>query len=451
MNLYNENMVIIDLDRQETQTRELDLDLVQERIGGAALNQALYQQVSAQEPESDPIIIGTGPLTGTPIPGAGLSVITAKSPVTGQLAHVPILQWIGSEIKYSGFDFIVIKGQAENPVYLWLHDGLADIADAGAIKDQDTWQTTDWIRRQRGDNLIQVISTGSAAANQSPNAQLVLNYWPSADHVGMAKLLGEKKIKAIAFRGLGIIDAENGESLIEEAIQLKDRIRKEVVRRKAGVGSLGPDLGCPDLAGWLKPLVHRNRSCFACPFPCLSFVKYNESPRMIAESEVAEPGLLLTNPQVVAAFYRTGLEVETAMRSLEVCARLGVDPLSAAAALEQNRPQNLEQAKAVIGNLAAASDRADAPLVGADASPFSPWMPNAVTFSVNEGQADAAAAAGDDGKLRNALGYTLGICPLLLLAVPFLDQAALANLLSLGGGEEIDSEKLEEVVGLCLD
>ncbi|MBC7343494.1 MAG: hypothetical protein H5U02_13790 [Clostridia bacterium] len=196
-------------------------------------------------------------------------------------------------------------------------------------------------------------------------------------------------------------------------------------------------------------MVHRNRSCFACPFPCLSFVKYNESPRMIAESDVAEPGLLLTNPQAVAAFYRTGLEAETAMRSLEVCARLGVDPLSAASALEQNRPQNLEQAKAVIESLAAASDRADASQVGADVAPFSPWMPNAVTFGANEGQTEAAAS--DDWKQRNALGYTLGICPLLLLATPFLDQAVLANLLSLGWGEKIDSEKLEEVVSLCLD
>ncbi len=133
--LASDKIAIVDLNTRDIIEDELDEDLVLDKIGGAGITKHLYDQHSA----GNPIVLGTGLLTGTLVPGASLGIMTAKSPSTGKVSHVPLNLDAGMELKYSGFDYIVIKGSADKPVYLWIHDGILDINDAGDLWGKDTW------------------------------------------------------------------------------------------------------------------------------------------------------------------------------------------------------------------------------------------------------------------------------------------------------------------------
>ena len=141
--LSSNKIAVIDLGSAEIVEEELDDGLVKERIGGAGITSYLYHQYE----KDDPVVIGSGLLTGTLVPGAALAVMTAKSPRTGTLCHAPLTLYAGMELKYSGFDYLVIKGQSEKPVYLWLHDGIADIQGAEDLWGKDCWESTEGVRK----------------------------------------------------------------------------------------------------------------------------------------------------------------------------------------------------------------------------------------------------------------------------------------------------------------
>jgi aldehyde:ferredoxin oxidoreductase len=132
-------------------------------------------------------------------------MITAKSPLTGKVCHAPFTLYAGLELKYSGFDYVVIKGKSPKPVYLWMHDGVADISDAKDVWGKDVWTSTDTIREVMGDQLIQVLTIGKAGESESDFAQVCINYWASGDRWGFGKLFGQKKLKGVALRGMSSV------------------------------------------------------------------------------------------------------------------------------------------------------------------------------------------------------------------------------------------------------
>ena len=105
--LSTNKIAIVDLANSKVSDQELDEDLVKEKMGGAGITTALYEQYQNE----DPIVLGTGLLTGTLAPASALGMITAKSPLTGKVCHAPFTLYAGLELKYSGFDYVVIKGQ----------------------------------------------------------------------------------------------------------------------------------------------------------------------------------------------------------------------------------------------------------------------------------------------------------------------------------------------------
>ena len=101
--LASDKIAIVDLNTGDITEDELDEDLVLDKIGGAGITKHLYDQhASAHGIGTGPIVLGTGLLTGTLVPGTSLGVMTAKSPSTGKVSHVPLNLDVGIELKYSG-------------------------------------------------------------------------------------------------------------------------------------------------------------------------------------------------------------------------------------------------------------------------------------------------------------------------------------------------------------
>lgn len=452
MDMYCGNILVADLATGETEEIELEEDLVREGLGGSGINIKLYKKYE----DSNPLIFGTGPLTGSMVPGGNLGVITGKSPVTGKVCHAPFTLFCGAEFKLSGFSFLVLKGKSNKPVYFWIHDGIADVEEGGDLWGKDTWATVDKIRAEKGDSLIQVLSIGPAGEKGSNLAQIVANYWSSGDCFGMGKLMGEKNVKAIALRGMGETEVANPEEFVEKSGALLGEMRK-FFKGKKGIKEISAVLGGDDIGSWLKPMVHRYSTNFNCPMAWNTFVKYNESPQTLKQDGAAEPGFLLTGLSEVLEIKKTGMEAEAACRVLEKMARLGLEPTSAAALINKAGKKNLEDASAELEGMVSATEGGVAPWpinseearLEEKLGSYSTRVPPRPVFS-DFGLSGEAKEVAKWWVKRNALAYVLGICPTFAMMSPQLTEEVLVDLVNQGMGFDLTVDDLNRIAAESL-
>ena len=419
--LSSDKIAIIDLTSSEVTEEDLPEQMVEEKIGGVGITTALYKRFESE----DPIVLGTGLLTGTLIPGSSLSVITAKSPVTGKISHTPVTLYAGMELKYSGFDYIVIKGSSDKPVYLWIHDGIVDIEDGEELWGKDTWAVTDHVRDIMGDNLIQIVGIGQAGEKGSDLAQLCINYWASGDRAGLGTLFGGKKLKLIAIRGMGLLEIADPEEFVEACADLLDDVREGEWAGQSGITRTFAFLGEEDLSAWLDPLVHRHMACFNTPLATNSFVFLDEDPALLKETAVAEPGFLVTDMPALRAFKELGLSASDACSVLRACAKQG---MSGSAVAEICKKNGITEAKKIIDAL----PDLNGPVALGGSGLFSPW---------------AASGKEDKGwERKQAVSYIFGIHPLFALVSPEMSEEKLLELSSLATDMEFTSEGLEDVI-----
>src|SRR4030043_1888728 len=363
--LSTNKIVIIDLATSKITDRELDEDLVKGKIGGAGFTMALYEEYQNE----DPIVLGTGLLTGTLAPGSALGMITAKSPLTGKVGHAPLTLYAGLELKYSGFDYVVIKGKSPKPVYLWIHDGVADISDAKEIWGKDVWASTDTIRELMGDSLIQVFAIGKAGESESDFAQVCINYWASGDRWGFGKLFGQKKLKGVALRGMSLLEVSDAEGFVQQCKELLSTLKTGAVAEKKGIADIAAAIGEGDIQKWLAPLFHRHSSCFNTPFPTSTFVFLDEDPKLLKESNKEEPGFLLTDVYGLLGFKKLGLSAADACALLRECARFGIDAVAVAELSQKGGKKKPDEIKKSFSGL-------KGPLENIGRGWFGPGCPN---------------------------------------------------------------------------
>jgi len=442
--MYSGPILVIDLENLETEEIELEDDLVEHFLGGSGITTNLYEKYL----EDDPLIIGTGILTGSLAPGSALGIITGKSPISQKMSHAPFTLTGGSELKYSGFSFVVLKNNASKPTYIWIHDGIAEFKDAEPVWGKDTWETTDWIRNEHASPSIQCLVIGKAGEMMTNLAQVNLNYWGSGDRFGFGKVMGEKNLKAVAFRGLGEFEAESTEEYAEKCSEILTQIKNSPIYGRQGFKEFCASLGVEDINAWLDPWVHRYSSCFNCPYPCNTFVKYNEDPKVLRSSDVEEPGLLLTNLLDVISIKQFGLEAEKTLRALENARRLGLEPNSSARQL-LDKGQTLNDMDGLLETQV--ESIAPWPIKRGEAGEeekialFSTWPPPLPLF-------ERFPVTDDIQKncqlwlKRNALAYITGICPIFMLMAPEYNEENLVELINLGYGTEFSPEDLKTVV-----
>ena len=435
--LSSNKIVIIDLATLEVAEEEINEDLVMSRIGGVGITTHLYERFV----DEDPIVFGTGLLTGTLVPGSSLGVITAKSELTGRVCHAPFCLHAGMEIKYAGFDFVAIKGIAEKPVYLWLHDGIADIKDASDYWGKTPWEIVDTktgLRNLLGEDLIQFLSIGKAGEEGLDFAQILINCWASGDRWGFGKLMGRKKLKTIAMRGMGLFEIANPDKFVSNCIQLLSDIKSGTALKKKGCTEFPAAIGEEDISQWISPLIHRHSSDFNCPYPINTFVKYNEDPKILEETDVEEPGFLITDIYGLLGMKKLGLSAEDSCRMLEACTKYGVDATAAAELLQKTGKKKLEDLKEVIPNLKGPTERRGNGV-------FSPWSPPKPLFAdfglPTDGSKDA-----EWWERRQAIAYVFGIHPIFALMAPELTEQKLIDLVNIGTDLELDLEILDNLV-----
>ena len=133
-------------------TVEPTLKYAREWLGGPGIAvKLLYDELRAWVTPYEPanrLVLGAGPLMGTTAPGACKSNMSTLGPVTGGWASSCSDSYTGGELKYAGYDSIVIEGRAHTPVYLWICDDRIELRDAAHLWGKTTWETLDGVRKE---------------------------------------------------------------------------------------------------------------------------------------------------------------------------------------------------------------------------------------------------------------------------------------------------------------
>ncbi len=195
----------VDLSSAKVWVEEPEEPVYRSYLGGSAL--ALHYLLRELKAGVDPLgpenllVFTASVLTGTPGPGLSRYTVAARSPLTGGFGEAEAGGWWGPELKFAGFDGVVVSGRAERPVYLYVNDGQASLRDASHLWGKDTGDTRATIRQELGDAKIRTAAIGRAGENRVHYA-CVLNELKHANgRSGLGAVMGSKNLKAIAARG----------------------------------------------------------------------------------------------------------------------------------------------------------------------------------------------------------------------------------------------------------
>lgn len=200
----------VDLTEGKTSVEELDEATLKKWVGGAGLGaKYLYDEVPPGVKWSDPenrLIWTTGPLAGSGVSGAGTFNVTTKGALTDLAAMSQANGFFGAYMKFSGFDGIVFQGKSPRLVYLWIHDGQAEIRDARHLAGKDAWEVEDALRQELGmkERDVSVYCIGPAGENGVLHATIVGDRGHVVAHGGIGAVMGSKNLKAVvAHKGSG--------------------------------------------------------------------------------------------------------------------------------------------------------------------------------------------------------------------------------------------------------
>jgi len=193
---YNGKILRVNLSNYKSSTEEPDEVFYRRYFGGRGiisyyLLKELRVGVDPLGPENK-LIFAAGPVTGTPVIGSGRNSVGAKSPLTTTYGEAEAGGFWGAELKHTGFDGIIIKGRARSPVYLWVHDGEAEIRDAEHLWDLDIGDSQGAIRKDIGEKLARTAQIGKAGERMVRFACIVNDLKHTAGRVGMGAVMGSR-------------------------------------------------------------------------------------------------------------------------------------------------------------------------------------------------------------------------------------------------------------------
>ena len=293
---YAGNILRVDLTSGKTWSQPWTPEEMRLYLGGAGLGaKILWDEVPADAAWDHPenrLILATGPLAGLPVWGTGgLSVVT-RGAMTNGGTSTQANGFFGACLKYSGYDAIVIQGEASRWGYLYIQDDTVEIRDAAHLIGKDTWETQDALQAQLGlsGHQMSVYSIGPAGESLVRFAAIAGDYGHVASKNGCGAVMGKKRLKAVAIvRGTKALRVADPRGLFQAADEIAYELKTNPTAKSLyeygtlwGVLNLHGQGGLPiknyttnvapegtDMAAWEAPSLrkgfdHRGHQCNAC-------------------------------------------------------------------------------------------------------------------------------------------------------------------------------------------
>ncbi len=202
---YHGKILHADLTRRLLWIEEPDADFYRRYMGGS--NFGLYYILKHVPPGADALgpenvlTLMLSVVTGAAFSGQSRMTANAKSPLTGAIGDSQAGGFFPAELKFAGFDGLVVYGQADSPVYLWIHDGEAELRDAAHLWGLGAWETETRLREELDDAKVEVACCGPAGERLVRFAAIMNMRNRACGRTGMGAVMGSKRLKAIAVRG----------------------------------------------------------------------------------------------------------------------------------------------------------------------------------------------------------------------------------------------------------
>jgi aldehyde:ferredoxin oxidoreductase len=297
----------VDLTERKIVKQALDPKLAEDYLGGEGLGvRYLYDETPAGMSPFDPrmvFVVGIGPLTGTLCPSSGRLEVISKSPITGYLGDSNGGGHFAPEVKWAGYDSIVITGKAEHPVYLWICDDHVELRDARHLwGKKNRHAVRRQIRAEINEPLAEIMDIGIAGERQIALAATFSGATRAAGKTGVAAILGSKNLKAIAVKGTRGVRLADPEGFLQASHRAHEQIRNsEIFDMFKETGTIGlqdmsnlwglmlgknfqlswlpPEKFEPISAStWLEKFKVKNYGCFNCPMHCGHWARVTEGP-----------------------------------------------------------------------------------------------------------------------------------------------------------------------------
>jgi aldehyde:ferredoxin oxidoreductase len=238
----------------------------------------------------NPLVFMTGPLVGTAMPSAGRLSVCALSPLTRIWGEANTGGFVGPELRFAGYDGVVVTGRAVQPVWLSIVAGRAELRDAAELWGLDSYATQKRVRELLREPKARVACIGPAGERQVKMAAVMNDHGRAAARTGLGAVMGAKNLKAIGLRGTAkvpLADPEGFKALVKEIVAGIDEDLAAVSIRMAGTAGyvdmalMYGDLPiryyqqsewepASNLSGVLMTEQYLNRgvACYRCPIAC---------------------------------------------------------------------------------------------------------------------------------------------------------------------------------------
>jgi aldehyde:ferredoxin oxidoreductase len=361
---YNGKILHVDLSSATLHKEEPPEEFYRKHLGGSALN--LYYLLKQMPIGVDPLgpenilALSVSGVTGVPISGQSRMTASAKSPLTGAIGDSQSGGFWPAEFKFAGFDAVIITGKSPTPVYLWIHDGQAELRDAAQVWGMHTGDAERVLKDELEDNKVKILQIGPAGEKLVRFAALISNCNRANGRTGMGAVMGSKNLKAVVVRGSrkpSVADPDAFKALVHQGA--KDFPKSMV----AGMGKFGTSAavggqqavgGLPSFNfnsgiydGWEKidgttmyDTLRKGRkedkqqtygrdTCFGCIVYCKPVVEIKAGPYTV-DSTYGGPEY-----ETLAAFgsYCGIDDLAAVAKANEICNRYGMDTISCGATI----------------------------------------------------------------------------------------------------------------------
>ncbi len=285
----------VNLSTGEVKVEEYDEELAKKWLGSRGL--AIYFLLRDMDPKVDPLspenmlIITPGPLSGTSAPTGGRYNVVTKSPQTGFITMANSGGYFGAELKFAGWDGIIVEGKADSPVYIYIKDDNVEIRDASHLWGKVVSETEKTLREEVGSKKVRILSIGPAGENLVKFAAIMNDGHRAAGRGGVGAVMGSKNLKAIVVEGSKRVPIADKQKFM---LTVREKINKLKNDPTAGGGL--PNYGTAVLVNIInenglyptrnfqtgvfehayeqsgeamaKKYLIRNQPCYACPIGC---------------------------------------------------------------------------------------------------------------------------------------------------------------------------------------
>ncbi len=301
---FTGKLLRVDLTKRKVTVQKLrDVD-TRMFLGGRGLGtKILFEDLS---PGIDPLgpenelIFMTGPIAGTTIPGNSRYVVMCKSPASGGLGEAHASGFFAARLKFAGFDGIIFSGASKTPVYLWVHDGGAEIRDARGLWGKTTHETEALVKEEAKEPKASVVSIGIGGENLVVYACTVSDLHRAAGRTGVGNVMGSKRLKAVAVYGTEKPSVADDVEVLRLTRDFTKRLLAHegtMSMKKHGTPFGVPTLnamgilptenfkagvfdGAMDISGetMTKTILKRTDTCYSCPVGCIRVTEVKEGP-----------------------------------------------------------------------------------------------------------------------------------------------------------------------------